>query len=145
MRSCLRRALKPKATSSRIDSTSRVSELLVHVEGQELAAEITPPPIPGKEIGEEFEKSPLKSKKFVAYLIADIGWFILCVMMLVIFAPGMSVLVWALLLGTFTIRGFIQTGFILGQASLDKFTRIAQINASMGQATPLPERKKKDK
>lgn len=111
-----------------------------------MAAEITPPPLPGAgQKGDDFEKSPLKSKKFVAYLIADIGWLLLSVVILILMASEMSVLVWALLLGTFTIKGFIQTGFILGQTSLDKYVRIAQINATMGQATPLPERKKKDK
>ena len=72
------------------------------------------------------EKLPLSSKKFLAYLIADIGWKII-----------LGVLIWkncegenqVLLLSIVCISGFVQTGYILGQAALDRYVRIAQITA----------------
>jgi len=65
--------------------------------------------------------SPLDSKKFVAYLIADLGWTGLL---------GYGVYAkmdWSLLMAMVITKGFVQTGYILGQAALDKYVRVAQI------------------
>ena len=72
------------------------------------------------------EKLPLSSKKFLAYLIADIGWKLI-----------LGILIWkncegenqVLLLSIVCISGFVQTGYILGQAALDRYVRLAQITA----------------
>ena len=68
-------------------------------------------------------KLPLKSKKFLAYLIADFGWKIL-----------IGYTIWKeeaknqigyttflILLAMIVTAGFIQIGYILGQAMLDKY------------------------
>lgn len=90
----------------------------------------------------DFEKSPLQSKKFVIYLIADIGWTLILgtILVMLAFSDGIAVLEWALMMGIVLVKGFLQVGTILGQASLDKFVRVAQINASMGMPTKIPEK-----
>ena len=67
--------------------------------------------------------SPLDSKKFVAYLIADLGWTGLV---------GYGVYAkmdWSLLMAIVITKGFVQSGYILGQAALDKYVRVAQITS----------------
>ena len=71
----------------------------------------------------DLNKLPLKSKKFLAYLIADFGWKIL-----------IGYTIWKeeakneigyttflILLSMIVTAGFIQIGYILGQAMLDKY------------------------
>ena len=84
-----------------------------------------------------FEKSPLQSKKFIAYLIADLGWLGLLVAMLLLFRGSLTILEWGILMGTVIVKAFVQVGMLLGQSSLDKFVRVARINASMGIPTQL--------
>ena len=79
------------------------------------------------------EKLPLSSKKFLAYLLADIGWKII-----------LGILIWkncegenqVLLLSIVCVSGFVQTGYILGQAALDRYVRIAQITAKSLKGEP---------
>lgn len=70
------------------------------------------------------EKLPLSSKKFLAYLVADIGWKIILGILIYKNCEGENQL---LLLSIVCISGFVQTGYILGQAALDRYVRIAQI------------------
>lgn len=84
-----------------------------------------------------FEKSPMQSKKFIAYLIADLGWLGLLVAMLLLFRGSLTILEWGMLMGTVIVKAFVQVGMLLGQSSLDKFVRVARINASMGIPTQL--------
>ncbi len=71
----------------------------------------------------DLNKLPLKSKKFLAYLIADFGWKIL-----------IGYTIWKeeakneigyttflILLSMIVTAGFIKLGYILGQAMLDKY------------------------
>jgi len=99
--------------------------------------EVEPGPESEDEQGHNFEKSPLSSKKFIAYLIAEAGWKAILAAMLFVYGRDLSVLAWGLMMGIIIVSGFVQTGTILGQASLDKFVRIAKINASLGVATSL--------
>ena len=79
------------------------------------------------------EKLPLSSKKFLAYLLADIGWKVI-----------LAILIWkncegenqVLLLSIVCVSGFVQTGYILGQAALDRYVRIAQITAKTIKGEP---------
>lgn len=91
----------------------------------------------GSPLDTSFEKSPLRSKKFIAFLIADIGWTAILAAMLVMFRGDLSTLGWGLMMAVITVKGFVQVGMLLGQASLDKFVRVAKINASLGLSTPL--------
>lgn len=102
-----------------------------------MAANITPPPVLGSGGEDGFEKTPLKSKKFMAYLLADLGWKLLLAGMLFMYGDSLSMLEWGLMMGVILVSGFVQVGMLLGQASLDKFIRIAQINSRLGVPTNL--------
>jgi len=68
---------------------------------------------------------PLSSKKFCAYLLADLSWTALM---------GYGVYAkmdWSLLMAMVVTKGFVQVGYILGQAALDKYVRVAKIAASL--------------
>jgi hypothetical protein len=66
------------------------------------------------------EKTPIQSKKFLAYILSNIVNKTLLFWMI---SKGIepSVIIWAI-----TASAFIDIGYILGQAALDGFTRIAQ-------------------
>lgn len=67
------------------------------------------------------EKTPLSSKKFIAYLFSNLG--------------SKGLLFWMVhrdvsdfvLITTVTAAAFIDIGYILGQAALDKYVRVALI------------------
>jgi len=72
---------------------------------------------------DNFEKSALKSKKFIAFLVIEIGFFGL-----------MAFMVWRggfeesfNFLTTIVTAGFLASFFIGGQALVDKYTRVALI------------------
>lgn len=90
-----------------------------------------------KKKGGNFERSPLQSKKFLAFLLADMGWKVITIMMLFTIGSDMNILAWGLIMAVIITAGFIQTGMILGQAHLDKYVRIATINAGLGMGTAL--------
>lgn len=71
------------------------------------------------------EKSPTQSKKFWAYLLAELTWKpVLIVMILVMPSSlGTTTLIMTVILSTF----FLEVGTILGQVWLDKYIRLAQI------------------
>jgi hypothetical protein len=69
------------------------------------------------------EKTPLQSKKFIAYLIADIGWKIALFFILFQTKNSYNQYNFVIILTTVVVSGFIQVGYILGQAALDKYTR----------------------
>ena len=71
------------------------------------------------------DKTPLKSKKFVAYLIADIGWKIIILYMLTHLKSKLETGELTFLLTVVITSGVIQIGYILGQAALDKYINAA--------------------
>jgi len=83
---------------------------------------------------EHGEKSPLKSKKFIAFLTWDLGFKALAVLILAWAwnLDEVSTQVFFLLLSIVVISGFVATGYILGQAGLDRFVRLAKIAAAKG-------------
>jgi hypothetical protein len=84
------------------------------------------------------DKTPLKSKKFIAYLIADIGWKIILFFMIVRQSSKLDHYTFLLLITLVIVSGFIQVGYILGQAALDKYTKVT---GHLTQATKEPEKK----
>lgn len=70
--------------------------------------------------------SALKSKKFVAYLIAELGWKILIACVLIQYSGKIEHYSFMLLMTIVVTSGFIQVGYILGQAALDKYSMIAE-------------------
>ena len=69
----------------------------------------------------QFDKLPLKSKKFLAYLIADIGWKILMFYVIWEYQTKIEHYAFMVLVTMIVTSGFIQIGYILGQAALDKY------------------------
>lgn len=87
----------------------------------------------------EAAERPLQSKKFMAYLVAEITWK---VALLVVLVMGMKngtidVIVGSIALSIVVVAGFIEAGYIIGQASLDKYVRVAQIAAENGKAVEM--------
>lgn len=75
-------------------------------------------------------KPPTKSKKFVAYLIADLGWKAILVYLLFQTKANYNYYSFTLILTLIIITGFIQVGYILGQASLDKYIHMVEKDKS---------------
>lgn len=73
------------------------------------------------------EKLPLSSKKFLAYLLADLGWKVILGWLIFKNCEGENLI---LLLSIVIVSGFVQTGYILGQAALDRYVRIAEITTN---------------
>ena len=71
------------------------------------------------------DKTPLKSKKFIAYLIADFGWKIVILYMLTHLQSKLQPEELTFLLTVVITSGIIQIGYILGQAALDKYINAA--------------------
>lgn len=71
------------------------------------------------------ETLPLKSKKFLAYLIADLGWKFLMFYIVWEYKTGIDKYAFMVLISMIVTAGFIQIGYILGQAALDKYTHVA--------------------
>ena len=84
-----------------------------------------------------FEKTPFNSKKFVFVMVSETGWKLVLFTMLFTIASDLSTLAWGLMMGVIIVSGFVQVGYLFGQAGIDKFVRIAKINAGLGMSTPL--------
>lgn len=69
----------------------------------------------------DIEKAPLQSKKFLAYLLSNIGTKALLFWMVAKDAPDLVTVT------TIIAAAFIDVGYILGQAALDKYVRVASI------------------
>lgn len=67
------------------------------------------------------EKAPLQSKKFIAYLISNLGSKFL-IFWMVTKSEGDIVI-----MSTITAAAFIDIGYILGQTALDKYVRVASL------------------
>ena len=82
-------------------------------------------------MNDDQEKSALNSKKFIAFLAVSLGFFIL-----------MGMMVWPHEIETLgenfafmvlvVTQGFLAVGYILGQASLDRYIRVAKITMGRG-------------
>ena len=82
------------------------------------------------------EKSWWQSKKFIAFMATELGFFVLMGAMIyeqemAKIGENASFMVLAI------TAGFLATGYILGQAALDKYIRVAKITMGKGD-TPDP-------
>ena len=68
----------------------------------------------------------MQSKKFIAYLIADLGWKITLLVILFHSESKLDYYTFSLLLTLVIVSGFIQVGYILGQAALDKYNKVIE-------------------
>jgi hypothetical protein len=87
------------------------------------------------------EKNPLHSKKFVAYLIASILWKAILIVALFVFSEQLkeaTMAGWWFMVSTVIVAGFVDVGYIGGQAWLDRYVRVAHItmNGRPGGANP---------
>ena len=76
------------------------------------------------------EKGPLESKKFIAYLSAELSWKIVLGIALFVFRDQLSdtsVWGWWFMITTVLVAGFVEVGYIGGQVWLDKYVRVAQL------------------
>ena len=72
------------------------------------------------------DKLPLKSKKFIAYLIAEFGWKLIIILLLYLNRVKIQHYPFLLLMTVIIVSGFIQVGYILGQAALDKYIKTVE-------------------
>tara|TARA_E500000331_G_scaffold262412_1_gene253374 strand:+ start:531 stop:809 length:279 start_codon:yes stop_codon:yes gene_type:complete len=86
------------------------------------------------------DKKPLQSKKFIAYLIADFGWKVALFYILYQSKSKFDYYSFSVVLTLLIVSGFIQVGYILGQAALDKYTEVAK---NITNDTPPPNEKGK--
>lgn len=90
---------------------------------------------------EELNKLPMKSKKFLAYLIADLGWKILMFYVVYEYQTKIDHYAFMVLVTMIVTSGFIQIGYILGQAALDKYTHVATTALEQNVSKPTPPKK----
>jgi hypothetical protein len=88
------------------------------------------------EIITDEERNPLQSKKFLSFLTSEITWKILAGLVLFWGRDAMDESTFVIMLAIVLVAGFVETGFILGQASLDKFVRLAKIASLNGGKSP---------
>ncbi len=79
-----------------------------------------------EDIFNNIEKLPLQSKKFIAYLISEIGWKLALFYVLWKIKDTIQPTELTLLVTIVITSGFIQIGYILGQAALDKYVQISK-------------------
>ena len=82
--------------------------------------------------------SPLQSKKFVAYLIAEAGWKVALFYLMFTYGQGIEHYSFMVMMTLIIVSGFIQVGYILGQAALDKYTHLAENALDQDPKNPKP-------
>jgi hypothetical protein len=89
-------------------------------------------------VSDPSSKLPLQSKKFVAFLISEITWKVIvfvCVWNLVGDDTPLTGL-HSIIMASVVIAGFIEAGYIGGQAWLDKYVRVAEITTKGSSDDP---------
>ena len=79
-----------------------------------------------------FEKTPLASKKFIAFLVAELTWKVLLAIALIVFRTELQAVTgwaWWFMLSVVIVAGFEEALYVGGQAALDKYTRVAALAA----------------
>jgi len=72
------------------------------------------------------DKKPLQSKKFIAYLVADLGWKLALFYILYQSKSKFDHYNFSVIITLLIVSGFIQVGYILGQAALDKYITVTE-------------------
>lgn len=73
---------------------------------------------------------PLESKKFLAFLIGELTWKAILLAALIIFREDLTsvgVSAWSFMLSVVVTAGFLEVGYIGGQAWLDRYVKVAEI------------------
>ena len=85
-----------------------------------------------------------KSKKFVAYIVADIGWKFLMGVILYYYKNSIEHFALVALTTMIVTSGFVQIGYILGQAALDKYTALGVTALTKNKSDVSKEESKED-
>ncbi len=91
-------------------------------------------------------KLPLQSKKFLAYLVADFGWKFLMFYIVWEYKTAIDQYAFMVLMTIIITAGFIQIGYILGQAFIDRYVMLAMAaldNADDSDKSSLTKKKEK--
>lgn len=80
---------------------------------------------------------PQQSKKFIAYLVAELTWKVLAALVLFWGRDSIPQQVWLILMAIIVVAGFVEVGYIMGQAALDKYVRVAEIAAEAGHKVTM--------
>jgi len=87
----------------------------------------------------------LRSKKFVAFLISEISWKLVLVAVLWWGKDMILGGTFGLLMSIILIAGFVEVGYILGQAYLDRYLQVATLATGVAKdvvAKVVPTAKK---
>ena len=90
--------------------------------------------------GTKHDELPLSSKKFLAYVISEASWKIVLIIALASFREDFTKVgpwAWWFMISVVVTAGFVEIGYIGGQAWLDRYVKVAQI--ARGEAKPDPE------
>lgn len=82
------------------------------------------------------DKAPLESKKFIAYVVADVSWSLLSVVAMGVFFYVPSIFMATVVTVMILVKGFIQAGYIGSQAWLDRYIKLAAIAEGKSSETP---------
>ena len=90
------------------------------------------------------DKTPIKSKKFIAYMTSELGWKAILFYLLYHLQGKLDHYSLVMLMTVVITSGFIQIGYILGQAALDKYVNAAVeiLDNDDDTKTKKPEEKK---
>lgn len=80
--------------------------------------------VPGIAMNHRDGDTPMTSKKFIAYLLAEITWKAIIALLVV---SGKQLGDNVILLTVVLITGFIEVAYILGQAYIDRYVKIADM------------------
>lgn len=73
---------------------------------------------------------PLQSRKFLAYLVAEISWKIVLAVALFVFHKDFETvgqMAWWFMISIVVTAGFTEIGYIGGQAWLDRYVKVAEL------------------
>ena len=86
------------------------------------------------------EQPPFKSRKFLAYLVAEVTWkaVLLVVLILGMKNGTVDIITGSIALAVVVVAGFIEAVYVGGQAAIDKYVQVAQIAASSGKSLIMP-------
>jgi hypothetical protein len=89
-------------------------------------------------------KLPLQSKKFCAYLISELGWKFILLWLLYDLRSKFDHYSFVVIITLIIVSGFIQVGYILGQAALDKYVITAQNITEMTKPVKVVKSRKEE-
>lgn len=74
--------------------------------------------------------SQFRSKKFAAYLVGELTWKLLIFYVILEYKNAIDHYAFMVLVAMIITSGFLQVGYILGQAALDKYTHLAETSVT---------------